>query len=858
MLRPKSSADYVIGPRAAGGGGGGTVDRTEYITRVLPTVVDDYVEFGNFDLAGQGPQGKIAFDAWITAGDSSTFWRAKKYCVTIGDLVDVDEWLHVAPLADEPGSIANDFALEINKDQSNPVRTVVRLRARRTLGTDTAELSVLIVYDGVTPFAATTLTGSDTTPLNTLPSATITQRDGYADIESNLPVLRLRNRVPSDADGGRRTALEFFGRRADNSEELLGQIEVEHEGTGADNRGILKCELSDGEIRLQALDLPDRNTVLIGNGGVPTDGKLRVAGTAHAGKLVTLLEGSKKLEIGGGNIVSNDLLKINYGQNISIAAGSGRFGMGVPDNEITAHLDIQASLGGRGNLRLRPGVKPTPVNLFDGLLWTEADSGLNYYNGTRTHRLSPKNIIYVHDLTDFPDKDIDGYIPLEQREYVIHDLVVLDGNAGYYGFKIPPGISPTIRGLATLGYTNQNPATDALFKGADVEAAFIILLELNLYCDGTGRLFDLATTDPNGFVLLQTVAAGGFNSLGTISDLSYYANVVNYIQGVATGLTLTDNNAIGMAYHRFNDWFNAGATFVTINGTQQNIQISSSFFQPKSNEKVLYLDPALTTSGGSVVGNAIDLTQGGEFYQSGSQTQSNIYWTFAGNTNLADSTVSAQGEFAPPSPTSTVIPAQDALVVLAGDSNWVWNSEERLSGAADGVLLYTGRETLDISFNGIAEVAPATAGKTLRLQFARLIQGEYLVTFTAPSTVNETDTARQNGDLISFYDTGGTLPTGLRTDVLYYVINQATNSFQLSYTVGGPAVTFTGAGTPPNTYRVAGLYGAAVGGSISIRTSLSPIALILIQTGDKILLTVHNETDSVDVDCYYAYVKAIK
>lgn len=54
-----------------------------------------------------------------------------------------------------------------------------------------------------------------------------------------------------------------------------------------------------------------------------------------------------------------------------------------------------------------------------------------------------------------------------------------------------------------------------------------------------------------------------------------------------------------------------------------------------------------------------------------------------------------------------------------------------------------------------------------------------------------------NGDIIYLTNSGGALPTGLSTDLKYFVINKTTNTFQVALTSGGPAVDFStnGSGT---------------------------------------------------------------
>jgi surface protein len=74
------------------------------------------------------------------------------------------------------------------------------------------------------------------------------------------------------------------------------------------------------------------------------------------------------------------------------------------------------------------------------------------------------------------------------------------------------------------------------------------------------------------------------------------------------------------------------------------------------------------------------------------------------------------------------------------------------------------------------------------------------VTFTdAGDLINLTSHGLSNGDEMSFSGVGST--TGLITNKIYYVVNAAANTFQVSLTQGGAAVTFTGGGPGGIRYR---------------------------------------------------------
>jgi len=71
--------------------------------------------------------------------------------------------------------------------------------------------------------------------------------------------------------------------------------------------------------------------------------------------------------------------------------------------------------------------------------------------------------------------------------------------------------------------------------------------------------------------------------------------------------------------------------------------------------------------------------------------------------------------------------------------------------------------------------------------------GPYTATMTiaSPCVVTWTGHGQSNGQRVMFRTTGA-LPTGLAINTVYYIINAATNTFQLSLTSGGSAIATSG------------------------------------------------------------------
>lgn len=73
----------------------------------------------------------------------------------------------------------------------------------------------------------------------------------------------------------------------------------------------------------------------------------------------------------------------------------------------------------------------------------------------------------------------------------------------------------------------------------------------------------------------------------------------------------------------------------------------------------------------------------------------------------------------------------------------------------------------------------------------------YTTTAVSGTTITQTGHAYNNGDEVIFTSLGGN--TGLTVNTLYYIVGVATNTFQVSATLGGAAISITG--TANMTYR---------------------------------------------------------
>lgn len=97
-----------------------------------------------------------------------------------------------------------------------------------------------------------------------------------------------------------------------------------------------------------------------------------------------------------------------------------------------------------------------------------------------------------------------------------------------------------------------------------------------------------------------------------------------------------------------------------------------------------------------------------------------------------------------------------------------------------------------------------SGGFSMTAEGFEVIQPDVLYVATAPSTFTSAAHNLGLNTIVRVINVGGTFPTGLIRTLDYYTVNVTTNTFQLSLTASGAAVTFSDVGSGDNSVRASG------------------------------------------------------
>jgi hypothetical protein len=468
-------------------------------------------------------------------------------------------------------------------------------------------------------------------------------------------------------------------------------------------------------------------------------------------------------------------------------------------------------------------------------------SGNTYISGFTSivGNLNFKNTVMISTEADFPAPSGDVITLEDNTNYVLAEPLILTTKR----FVIPTG--------ADVSFTTDMPNSVLVYLGADTMftsvSPNVFGCVKTVFSAPSGTMFDIVGAESAASFIVFELSTMAAANLGRIHGITNFM-LLSVLSGFSQGIEYQDNGVV--AYIGVNVLNTANAVdcvWFTFKGIIPLINFSTLIAPVGSNETIFDFDSALITGGGFFLG--INAVGTGTIFKSGSLDQTYPVFKFSGCVNIPDSTVKSKLAFRD-NTTDTVI--EDTDIPKKVNAVFTEDIYERFTVSTNGTATYTGLEDTTVLLSGSMFLEPALGvAKLLAGYFAKLVNGTYTVTFNnTTDVVNEVGHSRSNGDTIMFFNSGGALPAEIADDNFYYVVNVATDNFQISLTEGGAAVDFTDDGTGTNTYRTGEiLLNSEDRETLSAATprAVHPEDMVDIVTGDTLFMMVENQTDATDI-----------
>lgn len=471
--------------------------------------------------------------------------------------------------------------------------------------------------------------------------------------------------------------------------------------------------------------------------------------------------------------------------------------------------------------------------------------------------LATDNTVLIRSESDLPDP-VGGVITLVAgKVYVFVSLVDIAN-------KLKPPSNANCQLTADTIYGGINyTGSGNLFENTSLETGRFTAFFMTIKTP-SGTVYNLEGT--TGFVVASYVFFEDCDSLGTVKGLPFTL-FFNDFRDIGQGIIADSNRGFTYGRNFITGGKNqSGAVMITVRGSHNVIQIANNFpFTNGANESILNIEASSTITSASVTGNSIDTNAGGSIFAAGSKDQTAVGWGYVNNPGspigIPDSTVTAEAFFT--GPATTTIIAQNAWMI-ANMSGVTSKGAERISVGADGILIYLGLNRDRIVLNGTTNMeTDLGVNQNLEAEYVVISPTDTSCTFTnATNTINAVGHGRENGDVITFKNTAGTLPSELQDNIFYYVVNKADDTFQVSYTLGGAVVAFTDDGSGSNSYEVAEFVGEAGSATVGVNApaDFKPTSnSSALETNSEIVLAVRTKTTPLnDIVINSSYIRLNK
>lgn len=404
------------------------------------------------------------------------------------------------------------------------------------------------------------------------------------------------------------------------------------------------------------------------------------------------------------------------------------------------------------------------------------------------------NIRSIFKDEDFPDANENGFTVLRAGfVYLVHRSFETQRQ-----FTTESSGYSTLEGI-TFGTRLTYTGTSNFINNQDDGRWIIKFITLDATQNGT-KILNIDSGSPTALTYVFITQA---DKIGTFNDVLLHINSCLF-SGFNDGLTLSGTQAGNQASLSTNQFTmqngnnQSDCIFMEFTGYLKSIRFSNATLNIQSNESALFIDPS--SIGGGVI-NSVDIIGSGNPLYSGSKDQKDIDWKFNAVGSISDSTVEAEVNI---DSNTLVTDILNALALTMVNANtWSFSSLERIIVDNYGVSKYIGKSSLIIDVLSNIAVDPLGINKNIVSSFTQ-IDGSYLRTCTFDSlTLRVVSTAHglSTNDIVSFYNSAGTLPSELRKTVFYFVQVVNVNEFSLKYDPTLPIIIFTDNGSGSNNFN---------------------------------------------------------
>lgn len=491
-----------------------------------------------------------------------------------------------------------------------------------------------------------------------------------------------------------------------------------------------------------------------------------------------------------------------------------------------------------------------------GYLWRDENGLLKYRkNSTETMEVSnyPANIVYVNTLDDLPAPNENFEIQLSGKTYDFNSNILISS----YTIVLPSAASCDFKNFFYI-YTG----TKNVIKANLTAPVFQTLINGVIQAvESTSDVFDITASGAGTFssFIVDTVGIDSLdgvnpscNNIGVISNVIFAGRTLSFRNFLGNGLEL--RNIIKSDIQTMESDALTGITgnilFIASGTTSGVMQIKGYSAVIDTNQYAVNFNSNTVFSSGATYSDSVPEYEGSatkdNIFYPGSYNNTSIGFKFSGNKDIPDSAVSAEIEVI--NQITIDNPATSAHMLISTNT-WVSTALERveINGGSNENIKYIGLEDITLYLETICNIQPSLgAAKNFTISLYNICSISKTVTFdNTTDTVTRANHGLSDGDTLHFDNTGGALPTGLRSDIVYYSTTTTTNTFQIAYTSGGSPIDFTSDGSGTNFYFDTTRIGKT---PTTINTSsaidMRAVAQSVFETNEKIGVVITNDSDS--------------